>query len=61
MFSMEFRRYCDEYDVIAGNRKLTDYYRHRIQRPLRVAMGARLISEAEATPLVVGLKSREYS
>jgi hypothetical protein len=54
----EFARYCAEYDAISGNRKLTDYYRHRIQLPLRVVMAANLISENEAKPLLVGLKFR---
>jgi hypothetical protein len=56
----EFKRYCAEYDHLAGNRDLTDYYRHRIQSPLRVVLALGLGSEGEFDSLLVSLRFREF-
>jgi hypothetical protein len=51
----EMDRYCREYEEVTGNRNLTDYYRHRIQLPLRALMIIDLVDHEVRDRLVVGM------
>lgn len=50
----EFSKYFDHYENNYDNRDITDYYRRRIQAPIRVFRAAGLIAENELSNLKIG-------
>jgi len=52
----EFERYCCDYDLEAGEKVLTDFYRYRIQLPVRVMSALGLIDTKRVDNLRVPLE-----
>jgi len=46
---LELAEYCDDYDRVTNDRKLTDFYRRRVERAIRLMKYLKLIDVNEAT------------
>lgn len=51
----EFAAYCREYERLSGNKKFTNYYRQRIQMPIRVLNATDCLKKETYESLTVGL------
>jgi hypothetical protein len=56
----EFQLYCKEYETRVGSQDLTDYYRRRIQRPLRAFLAIGIVSSELFKSLLVPQTFRDY-
>lgn len=56
----EMELYCLEYDSASGDKRVSNFYRHRIQVPLNVFRAADIIGKADLLSLAVPVTQRIY-